>query len=196
MADLNVAFRALPKRGQTVCGDRGVSFWTDAGRVMYVCLVDGIGHGHAAYQAATVVLRGVVSASPGRLVDIVRRADIEARDTRGGAMGLARIDLRVSRISYLGVGNIRGKLFGGGLVGRSFTNSVGIVGATYGHCVVTEVRWNDTGTLVLCSDGVSSRRAIARPDLYDTAESIAESVLSLADGADDASVLVVRGLQK
>ena len=190
---LSVGACTRSRNGETVNGD--AYFVHSRGPRTLVGVIDGIGHGpaaHAAAQAALDFLRGRADGPlPALFTGVARRC----RTTRGVVMALARVDESRRRLRFASVGNIEGRTEPGG-PSRRFVVRRGILGGRAPAPVVSEHPWSATGVLVLHSDGLSSRwRWEKFAGLWGRpADDIARGLLrELADGTDDATVVVVRG---
>jgi hypothetical protein len=184
----------LPLPGEEVCGDAwGVV--DDAGRTL-VLVVDGLGHGLYAAEAAHAAVRVFHAEAALGPAGIIRAAHEALRGTRGAAMAVARLDSRRREILYCGVGNIAGTLVKPG-VGRSL--SMVSLNGTVGHTVrkVQEFvyPWDEGALVVMNSDGLASHWQLGRyPGLTARDPSLMAGVLyrDSARGRDDVTVLVVR----
>ena len=159
-------------------------------------LVDGLGHGPAAAAASRAALSEFDERAASDPVDFVRRAHAAMRTTRGGVLGLCVIDQARNEVSYVGIGNIVGKVIMRDsryrLLGRD-----GVLGTELAppHPDAGTGRWGPGATLVLTSDGVNSMWDPATyPGLLDHDPVVFAAVLHRDHGepADDSSVLVVR----
>lgn len=146
----------LPLEREEVCGDS----WAISrfeGRD-FVLVVDGLGHGPLAAEAAREAVRVFQSrgwAGPG---EVIHAAHAFLRSTRGAALAVAMVDRERGQVHFSGVGNI------GGLIldpaeGRR-TSMVSHNG-TVGH-VVRKVQefvypWSRGSLLVMSSDGLGTR---------------------------------------
>src|SRR5437868_4145389 len=95
--------------GQVECGDRCIVHSFEHGILLGV--VDGIGHGREAAQAAataTEILSFHASDSVIALVQLVHR---HLRMSRGVVMSLASLNFVDHTLTWLGVGNVHASLF-------------------------------------------------------------------------------------
>src|SRR5215471_14737061 len=103
---LEVGVVCVPHPGETVCGDA----WMVAqqnGRCL-VLVVDGLGHGPAAADAAHAVVQACRRHSTRTPEELLAAAHAAAQRTRGAAVGLAEIDAAAQVLRFAGVGNIAG----------------------------------------------------------------------------------------
>jgi phosphoserine phosphatase RsbX len=190
-----VATRALP--GERESGDVAVVRMFRGGAL--AAAVDGLGHGPEAARAARIAAR-VVEASAGEPVArLFELSHAELRETRGAVMSLASFQAADDTVTWLGVGNVDGRLIRGdeqdGQADRSILCLGGIVGFNLPplHPVTLPVRRGDT--LIFATDGVRSGFARS-PDLSGSEREVADRIMALeAKGTDDALVLVVRYLK-
>ena len=159
-----------------------------------VAVIDGLGHGHGAKEAADVAV-GVLEEWMGENVDDVLLASHDAlRATRGAVMGAAIIDRAAAQVHYAGVGNIAVRAFG---TPEKFSPipSNGTLGARLGKIRVWSAPWAEGSTLLLASDGLSESWDISSyPGLLHRSPQLLAGIMMRDYGrsADDATVLVAR----
>ena len=115
---------SVSRPGESVCGDG----WAlaGAGDVLSILVVDGLGHGPGAAEAAGEAIR-VFRTQAQQEPEATMRALHEAlRPTRGAAAALARVEPGAGRLRYVGVGNIAGTVHADG--SRSLLSANGTVG--------------------------------------------------------------------
>jgi anti-sigma regulatory factor (Ser/Thr protein kinase) len=161
-----------------------------------VAVIDGLGHGQYAHRAAQAARQYVETHFDQPLDAIFRGVGRTCRATRGVVMALVRFDFGGDDIqfSFASVGNIEARLFGGPNRPQ-FIVPRGIVGGNAPHPRVTDHRWNLGSTMVLHSDGMTSRWGLADfPDVTrESATTMAQRLLrALAKDNDDATIMVVR----
>lgn len=188
--EVAVAKRPLP--GLSFCGD-DAKYWMDAKGVL-LCIVDGLGHGREAEEAAQAVISYVEVHRQERLEEILAGCDLAVRHTRGAAVGLARLDPLHMRLTYAGVGNTALLLWRGSAIMR-FASSNGIIGAGFRRVMPETVRLS-AGTIgVMHTDGISNQiepaklRRLPWQDLQAFAQHLLDR-FSLA--GDDAAVITFR----
>ncbi|MEY9929879.1 anti-sigma regulatory factor (Ser/Thr protein kinase) [Catenulispora sp. GP43] len=196
---------ARPMSGESVCGDRWAARLagptgptgpaTDGGETLLVMLCDGLGHGPLAARAseqATAAFHHSVSTDPQEIVLMLHAA---LAGTRGGALAVARVDLRERRIAYCGVGNISGFVVADDR--RSTLLSLpGIVGHHLPRLRTFDADFPQRSSLVLHSDGLTERwRPSTLPGLFEHSSTIIAAQLLREAGVrrDDASVVVLKG---
>ena len=177
--------------GEPVCGDDWSVTWRQ--RQGELLVVDGLGHGIGASEAAMLAVRIFGSSrasSPPLLVEELHQA---LRATRGAALGVAAVDLENELVKFAGLGNVGASIV---TPERKRTNLVSQNG-TAGHVArrVSEFSYPfRTGSiLVMFTDGlVSSWDPAAYPDLWSYDPAIIAGVLyhDFFRHRDDVTVVV------
>ncbi len=160
-----------------------------------VTLVDGLGHGSEAAEAARAAVALVEDHAQEPIIWLVRQCHEQLKNTRGVAMTLVSFNGLDGTMTWLGVGNVEGTLLRAGEAGLS-RESVLLRGGVVGYQLpplkasVLSVRPGDT--LVLATDGVRNGFA-ERQVLSESPRQSAERILAeYGKASDDATVLVVR----
>jgi serine/threonine protein phosphatase PrpC len=158
-------------------------------------VVDGIGHGPAAAQAAREAIR-LLAADPEHPVRAVGQCHERLKTTRGVVLMLAWLESPGDCLWWIGVGNAQGVLLSGDpekrarqqtLIGR-----VGVVGRQLPPLRATQVPIASGDVLVLTTDGIrtSFTHTVSR---HDTPQGVADDILERHwTRSDDGLVLVVR----
>jgi anti-sigma regulatory factor (Ser/Thr protein kinase) len=183
---------SMPKPREEVCGDAFAVIEREDGFVATV--VDGLGHGPLAFDAAREAIRIFELSPVGDVGEIVKRAHAALRHTRGAAMAVAAMSRDRNEVSFAGVGNISGSIVNPG-ESRGMASLGGIVGYELRKVQTFAYRWLDKGLLVLASDGLSTRFSLHDyPGLIQRSPSIIAGVLyrDFNRRTDDVTVLVVR----
>jgi anti-sigma regulatory factor (Ser/Thr protein kinase) len=184
----------LPKQGEEVSGD-GWGVENFAGR--FICtLVDGLGHGPDAAVAARAAIAIAQEHGDKAPAEIVERAHGALRSTRGAALAVGAIDVEKRSLRFCGIGNIAARIIGDGNV-RHLVSLNGIVGQDTRKIVEFSYPWSSESTLIMHSDGLSSRWDLASyPALIRRHPALIAGVLyrDLARGRDDVTVLTAREL--
>jgi len=190
--DFGVAGAAL--EGEERSGDLAVFAPTSAGGL--VCLIDGLGHGAAAAdaaEAAAEVIRHHAEAAPQELLDRCHEA---LKETRGVVMTLAWFDVGTSELVWTGVGNVDARLWHPSEGGRHDVALVfgGVVGYQVPRVRPSKLTLAPGDLLVMVTDGIDPGFAAAL-DGGGAAQTVAERIFSAhGKGTDDALVTVVRYL--
>ncbi len=186
-----VATRPYP--GMAVNGDAFVlKRWEEKA---LVGIIDGLGHGPRAHEAAETARQYVETHFDQPLDALFRGTAIACSATRGVVMALARFDSAASTLTFGSVGNIEVRVFGSpdpiSLMVRR-----GVIGLNAPPPIVTEHPWHSSNVMVLHSDGLRTHwRWEDFPELAgQPADKAAQRLLqALARDQDDATVIVVRG---
>jgi len=188
---MQVAVSLRPLHAGPYCGDV-VGYWSD-GVTTTLAIIDGLGHGKFAEIAGKAALSFIENHLDQDVSEIFSGCSDAIRDTRGVAMGIARINEIGGALTYSGVGNTRAMIIGKKTSRLSGNN--GIVGVDYQKLSVENGRL-DAGDLVfLYTDGlrefidISLYRELLEGDLDLLASSVIED---LAIERDDAALLIYR----
>jgi anti-sigma regulatory factor (Ser/Thr protein kinase) len=183
----------VPKREEEVCGD---AWAVTAGHVRNAILVvDGLGHGLHAADAANGALRAFWEHARERPESILNALHQTLRGTRGAVAAVAEIDWDKRELRWAGAGNIAGTLVPVEGKASSLVSHSGTVGHNIIRVQEFTHRWPDEGLLILHSDGLSSRWALEPyPGLTQKDPSLIAGVLyrDFARRLDDVVVLVGR----
>jgi len=189
-----VAHRCRP--GEARCGDLAVVARLPEG--VLVAGIDGVGHGaeaaRAAHRAAEVIRR-----RPGADLEVlVGRCHAALRGTRGAAISLAFVCPAEHGITWLGVGNVEGRVLRSDPAATSPKGSLALSSGVPGHELPpvkpATLRIEPGDVLLLATDGIHRAFADA-PDVSGSPRAISERILARHWKApDDALVLAVRYL--
>jgi negative regulator of sigma-B (phosphoserine phosphatase) len=161
-------------------------------------LVDGLGHGPEAAEAARVAVRVLEAHADESVLALIGRCNQALRKTRGAVISLASFDVRDSCLTWIGIGNVDGVLLRArrrrerpneGILTRG-----GVVGYQLPALRANAVPVEPRDVLVLATDGIQSAftEGLAAED---PPQQMADSVLARhASGLDDAHVVVARFL--
>jgi serine phosphatase RsbU (regulator of sigma subunit) len=151
---LRIAGMAVPHPGERFCGDAWAFHHTPDRTV--VLLVDGIGHGWEAAEAAqeaTTTFRKYADRAPG---DILLSIHDALKKTRGAVAAIAEVRANEGTLTYAGVGNISAVVLAG-TGSRSLVSHNGTLGMVTSRIQEFKVDWPADAVLVLHSDGLLSR---------------------------------------
>lgn len=187
-----IATICLPVEGERECGDGWATSLVGSRAVLL--LVDGLGHGISAAEAAREAIR-IFSDHPGQpageILDLIHRG---LRSSRGAAAAITEIDLARRSVRFAGLGNIAGWVVAGQAM-RAMVSHNGIVGHQARRIQEFEYPLPPDSTVVMHSDGLSSRWKSDRyPGLLRRDPALFAGVLyrDCARERDDSSVLVYR----
>jgi len=181
----------IPFPGETECGDAWLLDPTGEGFRLLV--VDGLGHGHQAHEAAGTICETVASHLPGPAAAL-EDAHLAARATRGAAAALAELAPGARTVRFAGVGNVTGALVASGA-----SHSLVSINGTLGHGVVKPREFSYAAApgalLIMASDGLATRWSLeAYPGLAARHPALVAAVLyrDFWRRRDDVSVVAVR----
>jgi serine/threonine protein phosphatase PrpC len=183
--------------GQDECGDRDGVVATSNGALAAV--IDGIGHGAEAAEAAERALTSLRQLNRGEsLIEMLKRCHTALNGSRGAVMNLASFDTHESTLTWLGIGNVEGRLLlrntQAGYVRQNLLLRPGVVGQRLPSLQVSVSRVQHGDLMIFATDGVA-------PDFAEQIK-IDSPVSDIANGiitryckkTDDALALVVRYL--
>jgi serine phosphatase RsbU (regulator of sigma subunit) len=185
-----------PRPGEHVCGDQSIAVGID-GQAALFGVLDGLGHGPPAANAAMAAVEALESARSERVEVLVQLCHRVLGGTRGAAMTLARIDFAAGQLCWTGVGNVSANLVAKAASGIQVRSSArlaaGIVGYRIPEISPAQVVPMRTGDLlIIASDGIAEDH-LDHIDFAASATVIAEQILAKhAKDSDDAMVLAAR----
>ena len=185
--DFGAATRPYP--GNNVSGDTFViEHWNGSA---LVAVIDGLGHGQLAHQAALAARQFVETHLDQPLRTIFQGVGRSCHGTQGVVMAIARIDWPLGKLTMANVGNIEARLFGSPRP-ANFIIRRGVIGLNAPNPVVTEHCWDAACTLVLHSDGLKSHwRWEDLAHLQEVPASVIAQRLLQQQARDDDDVTVV-----
>jgi negative regulator of sigma-B (phosphoserine phosphatase) len=192
LLDCGVAGAALP--GQAVSGDRHlIQPFADG---VLVAVADGLGHGPEASVAAELAVDVLKAHAHESVLSLLNRCHEALRETRGVVLTLASVHPLDDTITWVGVGNVEGKLLRADAKGGPTREYVLLHGGVVGlqlpplRGMVLPVRQGDL--LILATDGIRSGYAAELP-LDEAPQRLADRILARnSKGTDDALVVVAR----
>jgi negative regulator of sigma-B (phosphoserine phosphatase) len=126
-------------------------------------VVDGLGHGAAAADAAHRAIALLADAFDENPIDAIQRCHEGLRSTRGVVLSLACIDGTRDLMTWFGIGNVEGVLVHGGNVGRPkrvpLLARAGVVGRQLPMLSAGLLPVAPGDTLAFATDGVHPRFA-------------------------------------
>jgi hypothetical protein len=182
--------------GQTESGDRHLV--VDLPGAAVATVVDGLGHGSEAAAAAERAVDCVQNhAGEDGLIGLVKHCHNQLSTSRGAVMNLASFDSREGTLTWLGIGNVEGRLLlktSTGFVRQNLLLRPGVVGQRLPSLQAAVTRVQPGDMVIFATDGIA-------PDFADelrlegSVDDIAERIISrFCKKTDDALVLVVRYL--
>jgi phosphoserine phosphatase RsbX len=188
---------AIAGRGLSGAAESGDLFLVrPSARGILVAVIDGLGHGSEAAHAAATAQRLLLASADEPLVILVKRCHAELRGTRGAAMTLAMLDIRLQTMSWIAIGNVEGLVLRAAPDGTREKFYVLPRGGIVGHRVPAlrdaSLPLSPGDLLVLATDGIAAGFDAA-VDLGSPPQRIADAILARhARATDDALVLVGR----
>ena len=184
------------RRGEATSGDVAVVTLLPGGAL--VAGVDGLGHGAEAARAAGRAA-AVVRASPGPdLALLMKHCHIALRGTRGAAISLAFISTSAGGVTWLGVGNVEGRVVSRAPSATQPKGSLALGGGVAGYDLpavrTAALKVLPGDLLILATDGVDPSFADSL-DVSGSTHAIAERIMARhRRPTDDALVVAVRYL--
>lgn len=192
--ECGVATRALP--GESESGDRHLVEGYHNG--VLVAVVDGLGHGTEAAEAAKISVRTLEQHAAETVISLLKRCHASLSATRGVVMSLASFNAPEGTMTWLGVGNVEGVLAHSdsrispdreGLLLRG-----GVVGSQLPGLRASVLPVFHGDLLIFATDGITNDFA-GEINFSDHPQGIADRIMDRhSKGTDDALVLVVRYL--
>jgi anti-sigma regulatory factor (Ser/Thr protein kinase) len=192
VTDLPYGAVRVPMRHEYHCGDGWHLAW-DADRLV-AAMVDGLGHGEAATEAAdagTAELEAGSAYPPDELID---RMHVRMARTRGGAVAVFCQELATGRAQFAGIGNISATVVDGTTT-RGLPSHPGIVGGQYRRTHAFNVNAPAGTLLVMHSDGLQARWSLGKYEGLQFRHPALVVALLLRDfdrGRDDTGIIAVR----
>lgn len=181
-----------PKSGRNISGDAYLI--KEEEEATLICLVDGLGSGEAAAEAAQAAIRCVALSNTLPLSDIMAKCHQTLKGTRGAVMALLHVSFAESAIAFVGVGNIGIHVRSTALIKPISRN--GIVGYRLPRLQEFTYPYTPGDLFVLHTDGISSRFTLddalgteGTQDVQTLANAIAQN---FGKENDDVTVLVAR----
>jgi negative regulator of sigma-B (phosphoserine phosphatase) len=181
-----------PKAGRNISGDAYLI--REEEEATLICLVDGLGSGESAAEAAQAAIRCVEVNSTLPLSDIMAECHQALKGTRGAVVALMRISFAESMITFVGVGNIGIRVRSTASIRPISKN--GIVGYRLPRLREFTYPYTPGDLFVLHTDGISSRFTLddalwteGTQDVQTLADEIARI---FGKENDDVTILVAR----
>ena len=164
-------------------------------RCTLIALADGLGHGREAEQASSAAIEHIEDNLEKPLDSLLRELHEKLKGTRGTAITLLRIDRTNGTLEFVGVGNVEVRIHPRPRI-TPFPKP-GVIGAgPLPNKGVLTLEWPEHGSLVMYSDGLSSRLGFERrPDLLALHPSVLCHCLVHEYGRpnDDATAVALKG---
>jgi anti-sigma regulatory factor (Ser/Thr protein kinase) len=192
LSPIDVGVLSVPIKGEEICGD-GWGAKKTADSVLFM-VVDGLGHGILAAEAARDAERIFALARSDSPTPILQSSHDSLKKTRGAAMAVSSLHLERQLVSFAGVGNI-----GGSIVGMEASRGMASHNGTVGHYLqrIQEFTfpWNADSILVMHSDGLKSGWDLKRyPGIWNKPSALIAGMLyrDFSRERDDVTVLIAK----
>lgn len=156
-------------------------------------VLDGIGHGESAQQAARAGAEAFGEAPFDAATSVFTRMHQAMNGSRGGAAAIAQYDGERQTLAFAGIGNIGASLIGSE-GSRGLASHPGIVGVRFRKAHVFDYPQGEAQLLLLFSDGLQSRWSLRDyPGLIQRHPAIIATLLhrDFCRGRDDVTVLAL-----
>jgi negative regulator of sigma-B (phosphoserine phosphatase) len=184
------------RRGEATNGDLAVVTLLPDGAL--VAAIDGLGHGREAARAAGTVGDVLRNTRSHDLVSLVERCHTALKGTRGAVISLAFLSSMRSTMTWLGVGNVEGRLVSGVPSVTRTKGSLAVASGLPGHelpkvsAATLDIRPGDI--MLLATDGIAPGFAESL-DVSGPPQAITDRILlNHSKTTDDALVVAVRYL--
>lgn len=152
MVELETGIWQRNAPGEIVCGDSYLVLKDN--QVLTAAIIDGLGHGPAAMEAAEIAVK-VLQSNKNSLMQIIPEIHRQLLGTRGAVLSITRFDTESGIIKYAGIGNINTYVINQGRVNILMSDE-GFLG-----CRLPSFREFDLGVekvdqLIMASDGIAS----------------------------------------
>jgi phosphoserine phosphatase RsbX len=186
----------LAVEGETISGDLYlIQPFTNG---ILVAAVDGLGHGPEAATAAQVAISTLEKSTDQSIVSLLRNCHEALRMTRGVVMSLASFNKAKDTMTWLGVGNVEGRLIRANPKTGQSQDSLLLRGGIVGHnlppLIAIEVPVNPGDTLIFASDGIRNDFAQNLKINTHPQQLVREILTKSAKNNDDSLVVVARYL--
>jgi anti-sigma regulatory factor (Ser/Thr protein kinase) len=138
---------------ETFCGDAWAGKIKDG--TQQLLLVDGLGHGVAAATASDEAVR-VFQEQNLAGAEMIEAMHVALKPTVGAVAGLIEIKLKANALSFIGIGNIEGRISNGGETKRLLSHN-GTLGPALQKVRQWNYSWGPEALLILHTDGISTR---------------------------------------
>ena len=192
--DVECAYFVRPCLGERVSGD-GVLL-DRRGDVVFIALLDALGHGQGAHEIAATARRHLRDAWSKDLVATAEGLDQRLRGTGGAAGGLATFNTQTRELRYVGIGNVILRPMGSRDV--RFQYAEGTLGGRMRKPREQAMRMETGEVALMFSDGVSERlREEDYPQLrYEKLQTVARTIVErFGKTHDDATCIALRCLR-
>jgi anti-sigma regulatory factor (Ser/Thr protein kinase) len=183
----------LPKSGEVLCGDSYAVYHCPDGGVQ-VMVVDGLGHGPLAAEAAQRAVAVFKTQESRSLTNLMESCHTALQGSRGAALAIAHLDIAKHQVVFAGIGNINALIWSPEDV-RIMVSHNGTVGHQIHRIQEFTYPWARRALLVMNSDGLSAQMKLENySDLVGRSPGLIAGVLyrDFNRGRDDSTIFVLR----
>jgi negative regulator of sigma-B (phosphoserine phosphatase) len=192
MSQMEFGIVYRPKSGRRVSGDAYLI--KEEEEATLICLVDGLGSGEGAAEAAQAAIGCVEVNGTLSLSDIMAKCHQALKGTRGAVIALTRISFAESTVTFVGVGNIGVHVRSTALIKPISKN--GIVGYRLPRLKEFAYPYTPGDLFVLHTDGISNRftldNAVWMQEAQDVQILADEIARNFGKENDDITVIIAR----
>jgi hypothetical protein len=192
---VDVGVLSVPIKGEEVCGDGWGA--KKSAECLLLTVVDGLGHGILASEAAREAERVFAAAGSNSPTPILQDSHDALKKTRGAAMAVASLDFERRVLSFAGIGNI-----GSSVVRPNGSRGMASHNGTLGHHLhrIQEFSfpWELDSILVMHSDGLKSAWDLRLyPGIWNKHPGLIAGMLyrDFSRDRDDVTVLIAKNRQ-
>ncbi len=185
----------LAVEGETVSGDLYLIRLVSDGA--WVAAVDGLGHGPEAAASAKMAIATLENADEAAdIVTLVRKCHDMLRGMRGVVMSLAVFSQSKGTMTWIGIGNVEGRLFranqAANTPGEMLLLRGGIVGHNLPALIAITVPIYSGDTLIFASDGIRNDFDEKLDGSAPPQKLVSDIIAHSAKETDDSLVVVAR----
>jgi anti-sigma regulatory factor (Ser/Thr protein kinase) len=193
--DPDLAYGALrvPMRHEVACGDGWHLAIADARLV--VTMIDGLGHGLQASDAAELGMAAAADADLRSVDEVLSQMHARMARSRGGAAAVFSYDRESGQCQFAGIGNISAAVHNGTASSRGLPSHPGIVGAQFRRIQAFSLHAEPGNLLLMHSDGLQTRWNLGQYDgLFYRHPALIVAVLQrdFDRGRDDTGIVAIR----
>ncbi len=168
----------------------------DNANFLFFALIDGLGHGIYAHEAAKIAVEYLEDQDNYDLKDLLNELHEKLRGSRGIVISLCLLDKITGDLSFSGIGNITTKIIG--KQNTHFLSLDGIVGYHKPTPRIFRAKLNSGDIMLMYSDGIKEHFDFSRtPNIkYNQANVIADYLIdNYSKRNDDSSIICVRVIE-
>jgi len=145
--------RCIP--GETLNGDTYLMSHISPVKTI-AAVIDGLGHGKEAHLASNIIKEQILLKFELPLVELIKYIHLAARGTRGAVIGIVFINIEISKLYFVGIGNIEGFILSDSGK-KSLISFGGIIGHNIRTPHIFEFPFKRGDSVCLYSDGINTR---------------------------------------